>query len=824
MSSPEVERFEITEEDLNSEFNPNRRTFRQSKHQATYGMWADDSDDDDGKTGFGKKKKKNKDYTAPIAFLSGGLKEGAKPPPNEGGSDEYDSDKEFDIKAMTQGLQPEKADSPEVSGFGRSTGQNKTAQFYKSGKSGSSKDVGAWEKHTKGMGAKLMAKMGYVPGQGIGKNLQGIQTPVEAVLRKGKAAVGAYGTERSVRSKVDYPTHDSEEEEDQKFKKQLSQWKKPQQGQKKKPKYVYKTADEIIKTGGKKKTVVQSELSKVKVIDMTGKEKRVLSGYHALGHRHDMPDDDGRDSPGMGEKRAFDMPELLHNLDILVGMAEDEIIQNNKTLQYEQDLIVNLTHESEKLVNVCEHEEKQIARVRVILALVEECENRTKPDATEPITVEEVAGIFARLQDDFYEEYKVYDLAALGVAMVYPLLKTEFAEWNPLEEPMRGVETMQKWHGILAEQEGQYSHEQGFMGPYEKLVWEVWMPIMRKTVSNTWEPRSSDALIEVLETWMPLLPPWILSNVLDQLILPRIQTEVNSWNPLTDTIPIHSWLHPWLPLMGDRLDVLWDPIRHKLASALNNWHPSDPSAKLILTPWLEVWSRPSTDGFLIKNIVPKLSLAMGEFIINPQQQHLDTWNWFMMWMNVCPLSSMVAVLQKHFFPKWHRVLHTWLSSSPNYTEVTKWYTGWKQMMPDEIINNSAIKVEFNKALDTMNRAVSGQALTNPTTYQPGARENIAYLTSTERQDHLAQRGSSPAAKAGGAFVPASFKDLIEKKAEENGVLFMPLANKTQEGKQVYIFGRAQLTIDRGVIFMLDNGIWQPTAINLLIKKGVQGTR
>ena len=36
-SSPEVEKFEITEDDLENEFNPNRRTFRMTKHQATYG-------------------------------------------------------------------------------------------------------------------------------------------------------------------------------------------------------------------------------------------------------------------------------------------------------------------------------------------------------------------------------------------------------------------------------------------------------------------------------------------------------------------------------------------------------------------------------------------------------------------------------------------------------------------------------------------------------------------------------------------------------------------------------------------------------------------
>jgi len=49
--------------------------------------------------------------------------------------------------------------------------------------------------------------------------------------------------------------------------------------EKKKPKYVYKTADELIATGGKKKIKgTDSVLAKVKVIDMTGKEKRVLSG------------------------------------------------------------------------------------------------------------------------------------------------------------------------------------------------------------------------------------------------------------------------------------------------------------------------------------------------------------------------------------------------------------------------------------------------------------------------------------------------------------------------------------------------------------------
>ena len=57
MSSPEVEKFEVTDYDYENEFNINRPQRRQTKSQAIYGSFAPDEDSDDewdSRAGFGR--------------------------------------------------------------------------------------------------------------------------------------------------------------------------------------------------------------------------------------------------------------------------------------------------------------------------------------------------------------------------------------------------------------------------------------------------------------------------------------------------------------------------------------------------------------------------------------------------------------------------------------------------------------------------------------------------------------------------------------------------------------------------------------------------
>lgn len=62
------------------------------------------------------------------------------------------------------------------------SGENKDAA--------SSSKVGAFEVHTKGFGSKMMAKMGYVEGGGLGKDGQGMAQPIEVIQRPKSLGLG----------------------------------------------------------------------------------------------------------------------------------------------------------------------------------------------------------------------------------------------------------------------------------------------------------------------------------------------------------------------------------------------------------------------------------------------------------------------------------------------------------------------------------------------------------------------------------------------------------------------------------------------------------
>ena len=57
------------------------------------------------------------------------------------------------------------------------------------------------------------------------------------------------------------------------------------------------------------------------------------------------------------------------------------------------------------------------------------CEERTQKDCENPLTLDECVAVFKLLRDEFYTEYKLYDLAALSIAIIFPLVSASICMW-----------------------------------------------------------------------------------------------------------------------------------------------------------------------------------------------------------------------------------------------------------------------------------------------------------------------------------------------------------------------------------------------------------
>ena len=128
--------------------------------------------------GFGSNKR-SRDFTAPKGFVSGGIQgeesggrcdegEGISGRTVESGHGNRSKAGRVESEGQIAGLRNHGHSQPQSPGEG----------------------FGEWEKHTKGIGSKLLQDVGYQPGMGLGKNLQGKSNIVEAHPREG---IGAYG-------------------------------------------------------------------------------------------------------------------------------------------------------------------------------------------------------------------------------------------------------------------------------------------------------------------------------------------------------------------------------------------------------------------------------------------------------------------------------------------------------------------------------------------------------------------------------------------------------------------------------------------------------
>jgi len=342
------------------------------------------------------------------------------------------------------------------------------------------------------------------------------------------------------------------------------------------------------------------------------------------------------------------------------------------------------------------------------------------------------------------------------------------------------------------------------MTPFESLLWNIWLPRVRSSINNDWDPRTPQPAVRLYEAWSTFLPPFIRDNFLDQLILPKVSRAVTDWNPRQSQIPLKTLVFPWLPHVGLRMEEFLGDARRKLKTLLRGWDiakgvPDD------LPTWREVFSVGDWDTMMLKYAVPKLGAALREeFRVNPRSQDMAPLERVLAWAPLLRGSIFASLLAAEFFPKWLDVLHIWLvQPRPNFDEVAQWYAFWKGVFPEEVLALPAVRDGFTRGLQLMNMAIE---------LGPDAPTRLP----RPEHDREAATPSPAPTKSGAARKPPArvqeitFRSIVEDYAATHNLMFLP-AGRVHERSRMPLFRVSPTADGKGgiLVYVLDDAVWAP---------------
>ncbi|KAJ3989288.1 GC-rich sequence DNA-binding factor-like protein-domain-containing protein [Lentinula detonsa] len=679
-------------------------------------------------------------------------------------------------------------------------------------------------------GARMLEKMGWKAGQGLGATGEGIVTPIESKMRPEKSGIAYRGfKEKTEQSKMEARRRgevisDDEDPQVRKAKKKEREvkekkadaWRKPR---KVKTKIQHKTYEEILAENGAE---TSSSAGIGQIIDATGAVPREVSSLADVSINSWIPSFD-----------STRIPEVRHNVRLIAESCKtdlDGLAREGKLLEERKKLVAQ---EDLRLRKRIEDEAELIARLQQIQIVTNEIDAKAKELAADyHASLDQFSPLFYQLTSQFESELDRYRLDEVVVGAIMPLMRRLVAQWHPMEDSQAFISVFRNWRRALKinVEDGPLPETQidvyGMktvvsspvqiqkpMTPFESLLWNVWLPKVRTAINNEWLPHNPQPALRLYEAWSTFLPPFIRDNMLDQLILPKVQKAVADWNPKqldAKKSSLQTIVFPWLPHVGLRLEDFVGDARRKVKSLLRHWVVGDDLPEG-LKAWKDVFDSSDWDSLLLKYIVPKLGATLrSDLRINPRNQSMEPIHHVLQWADILRPSILSQLFETEFFPKWIEVLHLWLvQPKVSFEEVAQWYSFWKSSFPESIQGAAGISKGFTRGLQLMNQAIelgpdAPSKLPKP---DHRAEQALAHSRSPSRNGSGAKNTPSisrPSART----QEITFRSIVEEFTASHDLLFMP-TGRAHEKSRMPLFRISPSMDGKGglLVYILDDAVW-----------------
>lgn len=477
---------------------------------------------------------------------------------------------------------------------------------------------------TYGLGFKLLQKSGYKIGQGIGKNSQGRANFVDLRYRKRNVGLSYSGQEVMPEEVTPY------------FKTPTPSWIKHAEPKIKRKKEWIQTVQSQIRSMLNQGAVKVSE-----IIDMrSGDEGKVLQDLSNIAQSHWVR---------------------------ITGALEDcktDVISLERNLISKNDMLISLNYEEKMLKNSTGDMDLGIGQ---IIQIIEYLEGIMSQD----LDLLEILSIFQTLENDFcgiFQDLNIKDRYAIPIAK--QIFDKEWKHWNIYTDSLKNLRPLKEWREWVGDRCDE------FLSSFEMSL--------KRYLQTQWKPKEETGeFIDILELWKESMPIQSWKRCEDMIFL-EMSRLFEIWDPRTDTMPVHLWIHPWLPLVD--LSSLWPVLTRKLKIALQDWHPQDPSAKIVLEPWKDVLGD-EWDKIMIRSILPKLLYVLREMPLHPSVQDSEPIVWVMEWQDLIPKKQFETALRTELLGRFKDVISKFLTEAEeNLDSALEWYAQIQKLIPKHILN------------------------------------------------------------------------------------------------------------------------------------------
>ena len=329
-------------------------------------------------------------------------------------------------------------------------------------------------------GARMLAKMGWQAGTGLGAAGEGIVTPIESKLRPQKMGIAFKGfKEKTEQSKMEAKRRGEavsgdEDEDTKKFRRKAKEqaekrsdvWKRPK---KTKVKIEHKTYEQIIAEAEEVATPGIGQ-----IIDATGAVVRIFfwlsdfETYDGFQPREVASLADITLNAWSPSNDPTRIPEVRHNVRLIADACKSDLEGLAREAKALQERNKFATVEDVRLRKKVDDEAqrklfsssvyfKLLIRFFVVIARLQQVQllandiNTTAKELTSvyEVSLEPFSPHFQKLISEYSYEYDKYRLDEIVVAAIAPVIRRLVANWDPLEQPSSFLPTFRLWQRAL---------------------------------------------------------------------------------------------------------------------------------------------------------------------------------------------------------------------------------------------------------------------------------------------------------------------------------------------------------------------------------------